>query len=225
MKSTFLLNIVIRQGSSVLQLLSSKDQSLLIWRNPFLVLNLRFHILNSIGSLYFKSYCLPSQSLHKDLHSTSQSQHKMKSTFFLNVIIRKSSSILQLFPSKDEPLLIWRNPFLVLDLSFHILDSIGGLYFKSYCLPSQSLDKDLHSTSQSQYKMKGAFLLDIVVRKCSSIFQLFPCEYQSLLIWRNSFLVLNLRFDIFNGIRSLHFEGYSFPSKSLHEYLHTASFL
>jgi len=164
MKSTFLLNIVIRQGSSVLQLLSSKDQSLLIWRNPFLVLNLRFHILNSIGSLYFKSYCLPSQSLHKDLHSTSQSQHKMKSTLLLNIVIWQSSPVFQLLSSEDQSLLIWRNSLLILNLGFHILNGVGSLDLECDGLPSESLHEDLHSSSKSQHQMKSTLFLNVVVR-------------------------------------------------------------
>merc|ERR1712150_247135 len=52
--------------------------------------------------------------------------------------------------------------------------------------------------------MKCRFLLNIVVRKSSTILKLFSCENKTLLIWRNSFLILNFCLHIFNGIRGLY---------------------
>ena len=46
MKSGLLLDVVVRQCSAIFQLLSSKDEPLLVRRNTLLVLNLRLHILN-----------------------------------------------------------------------------------------------------------------------------------------------------------------------------------
>merc|ERR1712045_626663 len=114
----------------------------------------------------------------------------MESRLLLDVVVRQSSSIFQLFSSKDQSLLIWRDTFLVLDLCLDILNGITRLHLQGDGLTSQSLDKDLHTSSQSQDKMKGRLLLDVVVRQSSSIFQLFSSKDQSLLIWRNTFLVL-----------------------------------
>merc|ERR1712179_350967 len=61
----------------------------------------------------------------------------------------------------------------------------------------------LVSSSQSEHKMKGALLLDVVVRKSSSILKLLSGKDQPLLVWGNSLLVLNLGLDIFNGVRWL----------------------
>merc|ERR1711942_35811 len=116
----------------------------------------------------------------------------MKGRLFLDVVVRQSSSIFQLFSSKDQSLLIWRDTFLVLYLCLHVLDGITRLHLQSDGLASQSLDEDLHTSSQSQDKMKGALFLDVVIRKSSSIFQLFSSKDQSLLIWRNAFLILDL---------------------------------
>merc|ERR1719430_1595746 len=52
MQGALLLNIVIRQRSAILKLLSSEDQSLLVRRNSFLVLNLGLDILDSITGLH-----------------------------------------------------------------------------------------------------------------------------------------------------------------------------
>merc|ERR1712018_119456 len=125
----------------------------------------------------------------------------MKSTLFLDVVVGEGSSIFQLLSSKDQSLLIWRNSFLVLDLGLDILNRVRRLNLEGDGLASQGLDKDLHTSSQSENQMQGTFLLDIVIREGSSIFQLLSSEDQSLLIWRNSFLVLDLGLDILNGVR------------------------
>jgi len=78
------------------------------------------------------------------LRTSSQTQDKMQRRLFLDIIVAQSSTILQLFPSKDETLLIRRYPFLILNFGFHIIDGVGRLYFKSNRLPGQGLDEDLH---------------------------------------------------------------------------------
>ena len=59
-------------------------------------------------------------------HTSPQPQHEVKSRLFLNVVIRKSASILELLSGKDESLLVGRDAFLVLDLGLYIVDSVGG---------------------------------------------------------------------------------------------------
>merc|ERR1711963_636809 len=114
MESAFLLDVVVGEGSPILKLLSGKDQSLLVWGNAFLVLDLGLDILNGVRWFNLKSNGLASQGLDKDLHTSSQSENKMESAFPLDVVIREGSSIFQLLASKDQSLLVWRNSFLVL---------------------------------------------------------------------------------------------------------------
>ena len=68
MKGGFLLNIVVRKSTPVLQLLSSEDQTLLIRRNSLLVLNLGLHIVNGVGGFDIKGDGLTRKGLYKDLH-------------------------------------------------------------------------------------------------------------------------------------------------------------
>ena len=93
MQGALLLNIVIRERPSVLKLLASKDQSLLVGRDTFLVLNLGLDVVNGVGRLNFESDRLAGQSLHEDLHTTAETEDKMKGRFLLNVIVRKGSAI------------------------------------------------------------------------------------------------------------------------------------
>merc|ERR1711879_832482 len=119
MKCGLLLDVVVRQGTSVLQLLASEDQTLLIRWNAFLVLNLLLHVLNRVGWLHVESDGLASQCLDKDLHASAQTKHQMKCGLLLDVVVRQSTSVLQLLASEDQTLLIRWNAFLVLNLLLH----------------------------------------------------------------------------------------------------------
>merc|ERR1712025_1006337 len=224
MQGAFLLDVIIGQGSAVFQLLTSKDQPLLVWGNSFLVLDFSLDVFNGIRWFNLKGDGLASQCLDEDLHTSSQSKHKMKGAFLLNIVVRESSSIFKLLSSKDQPLLVWRNSFLVLDLGLHILNGVRRFNLKGDGLASQCLDKDLHTSSQSKHKMESAFLLDVVIRKSSSVLELLSSEDQPLLVWGNAFLILNLGLHILNGIRGLDLKSDGFPSKGLNEDLHVETF-
>jgi len=131
----------------------------------------------------------------------------MKGAFLLDVIIGEGTSIFELFSSKDKTLLIWGNSFLVLDLSLDIFNGVGRLNLEGDGFSSESLDEDLHTSSKTKYKMKSALFLDVVVRKSTSIFKLLTSKNETLLIWRNSLLILNLGLHILDGIRWLDLKG------------------
>merc|ERR1712129_462674 len=125
----------------------------------------------------------------------------MKSALLLDVIVRQRTTIFELFAGEDQPLLIWGDSFLVLDLGLHILNGVRWLHLQGDGLTSEGLDKDLHASPETENKMKGALLLDVVVRQSATIFQLFAGEDQPLLIWGDSFLVLDLGLYILDGVR------------------------
>jgi hypothetical protein len=141
----------------------------------------------------------------------------------LDVVIREGSSIFKLLSGKDKSLLIWRDTFLILDLSFDVLDGVCWLNIKGDGFTSEGLDEDLHTTSKSEDQMEGRFLLDVVIREGSSIFKLLSGEDKSLLIWRDTFFVLDLGLDVFDGVCWLDIEGDGLSGKSLNEDLHTTS--
>merc|ERR1712226_1364280 len=120
----------------------------------------------------------------------------MESGLLLDVVIRESSSILELLSGEDQSLLVWWDSLLVLNLGLNVFDGIGWLNIKGDGLASQGLDEDLHSTSKSEDEMEGGLLLDVVVAEGSAVFELLSGEDESLLIWGNSFLVLDLGLDV-----------------------------
>jgi hypothetical protein len=53
MEGGFLLNVVVGQGTTIFELLAGENQTLLIRRDAFLVLNLSLDILDGVRRLYF----------------------------------------------------------------------------------------------------------------------------------------------------------------------------
>jgi len=222
-KGRFLLDVVVRKSSAILELLSSEDKSLLVWWDTLLVLDLGFDVLNGVSWLDIKGDGLSSQGLDEDLHTTSESQHKMESGLLLDVVVGEGSAVLELLTSEDESLLIWWDSLLVLDLGLDVFNGVSWLDIKGDGLTSQGLDEDLHTTSESQDEMKSGLLLDVVVGKGSSIFKLLSGEDESLLIWWDTFLVLDLSLDVLDGVSWLDIKGDGLASEGLDEDLHTSS--
>ena len=55
MEGRFLLNVVIRKGAAIFQLLAGEDQTLLVWGNAFFVLDFSLDVLDGIWWLNFQS--------------------------------------------------------------------------------------------------------------------------------------------------------------------------
>ena len=220
MKGRLLLDVVIRKSSAVLELLTSEDESLLVWWDTLLVLDLGLDVLDSIGWLNIEGDGLSSQGLDEDLHTTSESQHKMESGLLLDVVVGEGSAVLELLTSEDESLLVWWNTFLVLDLGFDIFNGVSWLNIEGDGLASESLDEDLHTTSESENEMESGLLLDVVVRKSSAVLELLTSEDESLLVWWDTFLVLDLSLDILDGVSWLDVKSDGLSGKGLNKDLH-----
>ena len=69
MESGLLLDVVIRQGAAIFELLAGEDQALLVRRNTFLVLDLLLDVVDGIAGLDLESDGLACQGLDEDLHN------------------------------------------------------------------------------------------------------------------------------------------------------------
>merc|ERR1711977_290358 len=127
----------------------------------------------------------------------------MKCGLFLNVVIRKSATILQLLAGEDQTLLIWWDSFFVLDLGLDVINRVRGLDVKSNRLAREGLDENLHASPKAKDKMKCGLFLNVVIRKSATILQLLAGEDQTLLIWWDSLFVLDLGLDVINRVRGL----------------------
>jgi len=94
-KCRLLLNVVVGESSAVLKLLSSENESLLIWRNTFLVLDLGLDVLNGITWLDIEGDGLSGEGLDEDLHTTSESEDEVESGLLLDVVVSEGSSIFE----------------------------------------------------------------------------------------------------------------------------------
>jgi hypothetical protein len=63
MKGGLLLDVVVREGATVLELLACEDQALLVRRNTLLILNLRLYIVDGIRGFDFEGNGLAGEGL------------------------------------------------------------------------------------------------------------------------------------------------------------------
>jgi hypothetical protein len=72
----------------------------------------------------------------------------VKRRLFLDIVVGQRSSILELFASENQALLIRGNALLVLDLRLDVIDSVTGLYIECDGLTREGFDEYLHGCSQ-----------------------------------------------------------------------------
>merc|ERR1719305_1814176 len=133
-------------------------------------------------------------------------ENQMQSGLLLDVVVREGATILKLFASKDQPLLVWGNAFFILDFGLDILNGVRRFNLKGDGLASQGLDKNLHTSTKTENQMQSGLLLDVVVREGATILKLFASKDQPLLVWGNAFFILDFGLDILNGVRWFNFE-------------------
>ena len=68
MKGGLLLNVVVREGAAVFELLAGEDEALLVWGDSLLVLDLGLDVLDGVGWLDIKSDGFSCKCLYEDLH-------------------------------------------------------------------------------------------------------------------------------------------------------------
>ena len=139
------------------------------------------------------------------------------------VVGERAPALEQLFVRKDEALLGRGNALLVLDLGFHVVNGVGRLDIEGDGLASEGLHEDLHASAKTKHQMKRRLLLDVVVAEGATVLELLTREDETLLIGGDSLLVLDLGFDVVDGVRGLDIEGDGLAGESLHEDLHASA--
>ena len=220
MEGRLLLDVVVRKSAAVLELLTSEDEALLIRGDALLVLNLGLHVVDGVRGLDLKGNGLTSEGLNEDLHTTAETKDEMESGLLLDVVIGKGAAILELLAGEDEALLVGRNALLVLDLSLDVVDGVRRLDLESDRLAGEGLDENLHTTTEAEHQVEGALLLNVVVRKSAAVLELLAGEDETLLVGRNTLLILDLGLHVINGVGRLDLESDSLTRKGLDEDLH-----
>ena len=65
MEGRLLLDVVVREGAAVFELLAGEDQALLVGRDAFLVLDLGLDVVDGIAGLHLKGDSLAREGLHE----------------------------------------------------------------------------------------------------------------------------------------------------------------
>jgi hypothetical protein len=65
MESRLLLDVVVAQGAAILQLLSGEDETLLVGRNSFLVLDFGLDVVDCVGRLHLEGDGLTREGLNE----------------------------------------------------------------------------------------------------------------------------------------------------------------
>ena len=69
MEGGLLLDVVVGESAAVFELLSSEDETLLIRRNAFLILNLGLDVVDGVRGLDLEGDGLSGEGLNEDLHA------------------------------------------------------------------------------------------------------------------------------------------------------------
>ena len=215
MERRLLLDIVVRKSTAVLELLAGEDEALLVRWDALLILDLRLHVIDGVAGLDFQRDGLAGEGLDEDLHTSSEAQDEMEGGLLLDVVVRESAAVLELLSGEDKTLLVRWDSLLVLDFGLDIVDGVARLDFEGDGLAGERLYEDLHSTAETEDEMEGALLLDVIIRKGAAVLELLARKDETLLIRRNTLLVLDLSLYVVDGIARFDLERDGLSSESL----------
>ena len=71
------MDVIVAQGAPILKLLAGENETLLVRRNSFLILNLGFNIVNGIRRLNLKGDGLSGKGFDEDLHATTETEDQV----------------------------------------------------------------------------------------------------------------------------------------------------
>ena len=145
----------------------------------------------------------------KASHATTQPQHQVQCRLLLDVAVGKAATVFKPLASKNEPLKIWMNSSLVIDLRFCSVDGVAAVQvIQVNNLPSECFHKDLHAAAECWWRSASAI---VPLRGCNSCSRLH--QRSSLLHASNHVRqVLDLAFlDIVLDSEAIHF-----TSQALH---------
>jgi len=77
------------------------------------------------------------------------------------------------FPAKIKR--CW-DSLLILNLRLHVVDGVRQLNLQSDGFSSEGLDEDLHSSRKTEDEVESRLLLDVIIRKSATIFELLSSE-------------------------------------------------
>ena len=76
------------------------------------------------------------------------------------------------------------------------------------------------TATQAEHQVESGLLLDVVIRKGTAIFKLLSGKDKTLLIWGNTFFILNLGLDVLDGVAGFDVQSDRLACEGLDENLH-----
>merc|ERR1711964_785315 len=102
MEGRLLLDVVVRERSTVLEL-TREDETLLLRGDSLLVLDLSLDILDRVVRLHIECDRLTGEGFDEDLHgSTAKAKYQVQGGLLLDVVVRERSTVLELLSGEDE---------------------------------------------------------------------------------------------------------------------------
>jgi hypothetical protein len=77
-------------------------------------------------------------------------------TYLLNVVVRQSTAVFELFAGEDQALLVRWDALFVLDLALDIVDRIGGLHLEGDGLAREGLDEAVENVLEIAVEVAGS---------------------------------------------------------------------
>jgi hypothetical protein len=181
-----LLDVIVRKSATILKLLTSEDKALLIGGDTLLVLDLLLHLVDGVARLDLEGDSLTSEGLDENLHTSTKAKDEVEGGLLLDVVVGEGAAVLKLLASKDQTLLIGGDTLLVLDLLLHLVDGISGLNLEGDGLAGESLNEDLHTSTEAKNQVEGRLLLNVVIGEGAAILKLLASEDKALLVGGDS---------------------------------------
>ena len=125
---------------------------------------------------------LVGEGLDENLHSTAETEDQVECALLLDVAIGEGAAFFELLADEDKPLLVRGDFFLVLDFRLDVVDGVRAFDLESDGLSGQGLNKDLHTTTETEDEMESRLLLDVVIGEGVAVFKLLFGEDESLLV-------------------------------------------
>ena len=144
----------------------------------------------------------------------------MQRGLLLDVVVGESAAVRELQATKDQALLVGRDPLFVLDLGFDVFNRVGRFDVQRDGLAGQRFDEDLTTTAETKQEVKCGLFLDVVFRQRAAIFENLASKNQALLVGRDALPVLNLGLDIFNGVGRFDVQLYGLARQCFEEDLY-----
>ena len=128
MNGGLLLDVVVSESTGLIELLSRKDQALLVGGDAFAALDLLLDALDGIVGLNIECDGLSSEGADEDLlGAAAEAEDQVEGSLLGNVVISKGALPIELLASENETLLVGRDSLALLNLGLDSLDSVGSL--------------------------------------------------------------------------------------------------